>query len=64
MTKKWCLVVSLTLLSLMSAFVKAEGDVLPLSPADLREMTLESIPPWPGGNGAVRHEPALAEGVA
>ena len=47
MTKKWCLVVSLTLLSLMSAFVKAEGDVLSLNSADLREMVLESIPPWP-----------------
>ena len=47
MIKKWCLVVSLTLLSLMSAFVKAEGDVLSLNSADLREMALESIPPWP-----------------
>ena len=47
MTKKLCLVVFLILLSLMPSFAKAEADVLPLSPADLRDMTLESIPPWP-----------------
>ena len=47
MTKKWCLVVFLTLLSLVSTFAKAEVNVLPLNPADLRDMTLESIPPWP-----------------
>ena len=47
MVKKWCLVVSLTLLSFMSTFAKAEVDVLPLNSAGLREMALESIPPWP-----------------
>ena len=47
MTKKWCLFVFLTILSLMSTPAKAEVDVLPLNPASLREIALESIPPWP-----------------
>ena len=47
MVKKWCPIVFLTILGLMSAFVKAEIDVLSLNTEDLREMALESIPPWP-----------------
>ena len=47
MTKKWCLFVFLTILSLMSTPAKAEVDVLPLNPASLLEIALESIPPWP-----------------
>ena len=47
MTKKWCLFVFLTILGLMSTPAKAEVDVLPLNPASLREIALESIPPWP-----------------
>jgi uncharacterized cupin superfamily protein len=47
MLKKWCPVVFLAMVGLMSAFVKAEVDVLPLNTEDLREMALESIPPWP-----------------
>ena len=47
MTKKWCRVVFLALLGLMSTFAGAEVDVLPLNSADLRETALESIPPWP-----------------
>jgi uncharacterized cupin superfamily protein len=35
------------MLGLMSAFAKAEVNVLPLNTEDLREMALESIPPWP-----------------
>ena len=47
MVKKWCPIVFFTMLGLMSAFVKAEIDVLSLKTEDLREMALESIPPWP-----------------
>ena len=47
MTKKWCLFVFLTILSRMSTPDNAEVDVLPLNPASLREIALESIPPWP-----------------
>lgn len=32
---------------LMSGAVRAETEILSLNPASLREMTLESIPPWP-----------------
>lgn len=66
MVKKWCPVVFLTLLSLMSTFAKAEVDVLPLNSADLREMALESIPPWPDEmvlSGTNRHwQKVLHEG--
>jgi uncharacterized cupin superfamily protein len=47
MLKKWCPVVFLVMLGLMSAFVKAEVEVLSLNTKDLREMALESIPAWP-----------------
>ncbi len=47
MLKKCCPVVFLAMVGLMSAFGKAEVDVLPLNTEDLREMALESIPPWP-----------------
>ena len=47
MLKKWCPVVFLAMVGLMSTFVKAEVDVLSLNTEDLREMTLESIPAWP-----------------
>jgi uncharacterized cupin superfamily protein len=47
MVKKWCPVVFLTVLGLLSGFVKAEVNVLSLNTEDLREMALESIPPWP-----------------
>jgi uncharacterized cupin superfamily protein len=47
MVKKWCPVVFLTVLGLLSGFVRAEVNVLSLNTEDLREMALESIPPWP-----------------
>jgi uncharacterized cupin superfamily protein len=47
MVKKWCPVVLLTVVGLLSGFVKAEVNVLSLNTEDLREMALESIPPWP-----------------
>ena len=47
MLKKWCPVVFLAMLGLMSALVKAEVEVLSLNTEDLREMALESIPAWP-----------------
>jgi uncharacterized cupin superfamily protein len=33
--------------SVMSGVVQAATEILSLNPASLREMTLESIPPWP-----------------
>ena len=47
MLKKWCPVVFLAMLGLMSTLVKAEVEVLSLNTKDLREMALESIPAWP-----------------
>jgi uncharacterized cupin superfamily protein len=47
MVQKWCPVVFLTVLGLLSGFVKAEVNVLSLNTEDLREMALERIPPWP-----------------
>ena len=47
MLKKWCPVVFLAMVGLMSTLVKAEVEVLSLNTEDLREMTLESIPAWP-----------------
>ena len=47
MLKKCCPVVFLTVLGLLSGFVRAEVNVLSLNTEDLREMALESIPPWP-----------------
>ena len=32
---------------LMSGAVRAETEILSLNPASLREMALESLPPWP-----------------
>ena len=47
MLKKWCPVVFLAMLGLMSTLVKAEVEVLSLNTKNLREMALESIPAWP-----------------
>ena len=47
MLKKWCPVVFLAMLGLMSTFVKAEVEVLSLNTEDLQEAALESIPAWP-----------------
>jgi uncharacterized cupin superfamily protein len=47
MLKKYCPVVFLAMLGLMSTLVKAEVEVLSLNTKDLREMALESIPAWP-----------------
>ena len=47
MLKKWCSVVFLAMVGLMSTLVKAEVEVLSLNTEDLREMALESIPAWP-----------------
>ena len=47
MLKKWCPVVFLAMLGLMSALVKAEVEVLSLNTKDLQETALESIPAWP-----------------
>ena len=47
MVKAWCSIGFLIILSWMSVSVKAEVDVLPLNTSALKEMALESIPPWP-----------------
>ena len=47
MLKKWCPVVFLAMVGLMSTLVKAEVEVLSLNTKDLQEAALESIPAWP-----------------